>query len=157
MRSLVVLFIISFSTVIAAQNKDAFNSPNQSETTSFLDPSKFSVNHSMSFGMASGTNWGGIKSQSLYSTMMQYKFSEPVTLNLNFSLPIYSSFSSAQNLTGNNLESMEYFQNVPFDVSLTWKVRKNMLMQFSVIRSTPDQIFGTTSNYDLFGDPIKKY
>jgi hypothetical protein len=111
----------------------------------------------MSFGMAGGDKTSGVKSQSLYSTMMQYKFQAPVTLNLNFSLPIHSTFSSAQNLTSQNIESTEYFNTIPFDVSLQWKPAENFMMKFSLVRNNSANYYnGLWGGYDLFGEPVNR-
>ncbi len=100
-----------------------------------LDPSRFSVNHSVSFGMSGSPN-SDLKSQSLYTTMMQYEFSQPVTFNLNFSLPIHSTYNDAHNLTQENLNSAEYFKSIPFDASLTWQPTDNMFLQLNIVKGT---------------------
>jgi len=97
-----------------------------------LDPARLSVSHSMSLGMMSGGS-SSIQSQSFYSTMLQYRFAAPVTLNLNFSLPIHSTFSPYQNLSGENMQSLNYFKNIPFDVSFTWKPSERFFFNFSVV------------------------
>ncbi len=117
----------------AAQTEDAYETAGQQDSRGILDPSRFSINHSMSFGMASGSG-SSLKSQSLYTTMLQYEFSKPVTLNLNFSLPIHSTFNSAHNITTENLESAEYFRNIPFDAHLTWNPTNNLMMRISVVK-----------------------
>jgi|GEM_PF-796790 hypothetical protein len=96
-------------------------------------PSPLTVRHSLSFGMASGLGSSSLQSQSFYSTMLQYQFAAPVTLNLNFSLPIYSSFSPYQNLSAQNIQSTNYFKNIPFDVSLAWKPSDRLLFNFAII------------------------
>ncbi|MBN2188331.1 MAG: hypothetical protein JW699_02665 [Chitinispirillaceae bacterium] len=98
----------------------------------FIDPARLSVSHSMSFGMLSGGS-SSIQSQSFYSTMLQYRFAAPVTLNLNFGLPIHSTFSPHQNLTGENMQSLNYFKNIPFDVSFTWKPSERFFFNLSVV------------------------
>jgi len=134
MKKHIVYLIVCFAfTAILAQSEEAYNLNGTTAGQGLLDPSRFSLRQSMSFGMGS-SNSSGLKSQSLYSTMMQYEFNAPVTLNLNFSLPIHSTFSSSQNLTSGNIQSMEYFNSIPIDVSLTWQPRDNLLMRFSVIR-----------------------
>lgn len=96
-------------------------------------PSPLTISHSLSFGMASGMGSGSLQSQSFYSTMLQYKFAAPVTLNLNFSLPLYSSFSPYQNLSAQNFQSMNYFKTIPFDVGLSWKPSDRLLFNFAVV------------------------
>lgn len=116
-----------------AQTSEAYDTKKTETVTGLLDPSRFSLNHSLSFGMM-GSSTSNVKSQSLYSTMMRYDFVAPVTLNLNFSMPIHSTFNSGSNLTSENIESAEYFRNMPVAASLTWQPRDNLLMRFSVVR-----------------------
>jgi hypothetical protein len=127
-----------------AQTADAYKDDQATTSTvkGLLDPSRFSIHHALSFGMASGSEDKSVKSQSVYTSMLQYKFAEPLTLNLNFSMPLYSSFNSAQNLTSENINSMAYFQNMPFDVSLTWKPTNKLMMHFSVIRD-PQSLYSS--------------
>ncbi|MBN2038212.1 MAG: hypothetical protein JW768_15835 [Chitinispirillaceae bacterium] len=119
------------------QTKEAFDKGDMGTSSSsikgLLDPSRFSVSHSMSFGMSSGTGSSSLQSQSFYSTMMQYKFAAPLTLNLNFSMPIHSSYSPHQNLTSGNLQSFDYFRNMPFDVSLSWKPSERFQLNFAIV------------------------
>ena len=63
--------------------------------------------------------------------MMQYQFAAPVTLNLNFSLPIIFLLLPYQNLLSQNLQSMNYFKNIPFDISLARKSSSDRL-QFNL-------------------------
>jgi hypothetical protein len=129
-----VLVTLAVSTLFA-QDKDAYSSSDNAKKSGLLlDPSRFTVQNSVSFGaMSSGGN-SSLQSQSLYTTMMRYQFAAPVTLNLNFSLPIHSTFSSTQNLTSGNLQSLDYFKSVPFEMSLAWQPAKNMLLQFSIVK-----------------------
>jgi len=130
--------IILFCMISLAigQTVDAYDENKKEEGKTFFDPSKFSVNHMVSFGMSSSSQYSGMKSQSLYTTMMAYQFSKPVTLNLNFSLPIHSTYSSEFNLNAENIESLEYFKNMPLDAHLTWQPNENFAVQFSIIRNT---------------------
>ncbi len=82
-----------------------------------------------------------LQSQSLYSTMLQYRFNAPVTVSLNFGLPIHSTISSAQNLNSNNLQSMEYFKNMPLSASFTWQPTDKMIFQLNVERNTYSNLF----------------
>ncbi len=129
-----LLFILIFCSTVIAQTKDAYETDNTSKK-GLLDPSHFSMHNSVSLGMASSGS-SGLKSQSLYSTMLQYKFHAPVTVNLNFGLPIHSTISSAQNLNVNNLQSMEYFKNMPISASFSWQPTEKMLFQFNFERNT---------------------
>jgi hypothetical protein len=146
-----ILFLIVINCIagnIFAQSKNDYSTGTESKPSKsgLFDPSKFTIHNSVSFGMASNSGVSNIKSQGLYTTMMQYKFNAPVTLNLNFGLPIFSTASSAQNLNRSNIQSMEYFKSMPFDVSLSWKPLDNMLLQLNVHRSTGNQYF--------FNDPF---
>ena len=124
---------LSFSPVFSQTKADYGKNSDSSKTSGLFDPSRLSVSHSMSFGMLSGGGSSSLQSQSFYSTMLQYRFTAPVTLNLNFSLPIHSSFSPYQNLTSQNVQSLNYFKNIPFDVSLTWKPSERFLFNFSIV------------------------
>jgi hypothetical protein len=137
------VFIAILCTIgcVLSQNKDSYNSTDSAgQKGGLIDLSRLSVHHSLDFGM--GTSFGSpLQSQSVYNTMLCYQFSQPVTLNLNFGLPIYSTFSSAQNLTMKNISSAEYFKSMPVDVSLSWKPSNNLLFQINVVRNP---------QYDLF-------
>jgi len=135
-RSLAIVGILAVS--LAAQTEQAYEQDEAEESRSLLDPSRFTVHHSLSFGMSSSSN-SSLKSQSLYTTMIQYRFAKPVTLNLNFGLPLHSTYSSERNLNWDNVESLEYFKSMPFDVALTWQPREDMLFRLSVSKySTED-------------------
>jgi hypothetical protein len=132
--------IILFLTLSAfGQTKEAYDQPEGQTNTAkgLLDPSRFDIHQAMSFGASTGAG-SSLKSQSLYTTMIQYKFAQPVTLNLNFGLPIFSTYNQAQNLTTQNIQSMEYFKNMPFDATLSWMPKQNLLLQLSIIRRTAD-------------------
>jgi hypothetical protein len=108
-----------------------------------LDPSRFTVNHAISFA-AGGSQLSSLKSQSVYSTMMHYKFNAPIVLSLNFDMPIHSTFNQYNNFNQDNLESMDYFKNMPFDASVSWMPRENLMFRVSVIKM-PDA--GAGSGY----------
>jgi len=124
-----------------AQTEDAYKQSQAEVSRSLLDPSRFSIDHSLSFGMSSSSG-SDLKSQSLYSTMITYRFAKPVTLNLNFGLPIHSTYSSGRNLNMDNIESMEYFKNMPFDVALSWQPRENMLLRLNVSHHNVEDYYG---------------
>ena len=132
-----LVYQISVSPIFS-QTADSYEGSSEDLKSGLLDPSRFTVNRSVSFGMSSASN-SSIKSQSLYSTMIQYEFAKPVTLNLNFGLPIHSTYNQMQNLNADNIRSADYFKNIPFDVSLTWQPKDNLLMRFSVIRRTMNE------------------
>ncbi len=141
-----VTWIILASITVFSQSKDAYQNGEEQKSVSLLDPSRFSIRHSLSFGAVSGSGVNDIRSQSLYTTMMQYRFTAPVTLNLNFSLPIHSTFSQTGNLTANNLQSLDYFKNMPFEASLNWQPTKNTLFQLSIVKAPGDYY----SYYDAY-------
>ena len=96
-----------------------------------------------------GTGFGsGLQSQSFYNTMMQYRFSAPVTLNLNFGLPIYSSFSPYQNPSAKNIQSLDYFKSMPFDIGLNWKPSENLNFNISII-NRPYSGYGSYGSYGM--------
>ena len=137
-KILVIVVVLTAGMVLYAQDAGSYNTSGTSATSGLLDPARFSIHNSVSFGMASFSGESSLKSQGLYSTMMQYKFVQPVTLNLNFSLPIYSSFNSAANLSPNNISSAQYFANMPLSASLSWQPKDNLLLRFSVVRQPAD-------------------
>jgi hypothetical protein len=150
-RNAIIMLVLLSIFSVSAQDEDAYNSSSEQTSNSLFDPSRLSIQHSLSFGMASASGVSDLKSQSLYSTMLQYKFTAPVTINLNFSLPIHSTFSSSQNLTPNNLSSMEYFKNIPFNFSVNWQPTQNMLFQISVSRITANSFFWDDYYYGYNG------
>ncbi|MGD9200786.1 MAG: hypothetical protein PVI26_04410 [Chitinispirillia bacterium] len=146
-KGVVILIILIFSMGFS-QTIESFENNNDNKKTGLFDPSRLSINHSVSFGMSSSSNQSGIKSQSLYSTMMTYKFSKPITLNLNFSLPIHSTYYSKHNLTPDNVESLEYFKNMPIDASVLWQPTEKFSMKLSIQRN----IYA-----DYFARPFSSY
>jgi hypothetical protein len=124
MRTVIIVSgILLAATLGFGQTQDAYDQGEGSSKSikGLLDPSRLTVSHSMS-------------SQSFYSTMMQYKFTAPVTLNLNFAMPIHSSYSQYQNLSSQNLQSFDYFRNMPFDVSLSWKPSEKFQFNISIVK-----------------------
>jgi hypothetical protein len=128
-----IFFISAFCVNIIAQTKEAYNN-DDAKKEGLLNPSRFSIQHSLNFGM--GTSSGSsMQSQGLYSTLLSYKFSKPLTLNLNFGFPLFSSFSPNGNLNQQNLTSLEYFKNMPIDVALSWKPSSNLSLQLNIVRN----------------------
>jgi hypothetical protein len=151
MRTVIVLSCIMLAATISfGQTQDAYDQDEGSVKgiKGLLDPSRLTISHAMSFGMASGGGSSNLQSQSFYSTMMQYKFTAPVTLNLNFAMPIHSSYSQYQNLNSQNLQSFDYFRNMPFDVSLSWKPSDRFQFNFSVV-NYPDT-YGNGYGYGMY-------
>jgi hypothetical protein len=131
--AIICMAVAVFCSQGICQTKADYGSTgDSSKSGSLIDPSRVSVSHSMSFGMMSGGS-SSIQSQSFYSTMLQYRFAAPLTLNLNFSLPIHSTVSSYQNLTSQNMQSLNYFKNIPFDVSLSWRPSERFAFNFTVV------------------------
>ncbi|NLW31307.1 MAG: hypothetical protein GXY77_07620 [Fibrobacter sp.] len=151
----IFIFVCSISSAIFGQNEKAYES-DQKSNLGIFDPSHFSMQQGLSFGMASHSGFSNVKSQSLYTAMMQYRFNAPVTLNLNFGLPIHSTFSSAHNISANNLHSMDYFKSVPFDVSLTWQPTDRMLFHFGVSKYTSSPYFFADPYYDPFNSLMRR-
>jgi hypothetical protein len=148
-KALFVLSLAVFCAPVLSQTKADYGSSSggdSSKVFGLFDRSRLSVSHSMSFGMLSGGGSSSIQSQSFYSTMLQYRFAAPVTLNLNFGLPIHSTFSPYQNLTGENMQSLNYFKNIPFDVSLTWQPSERFFFNFSIVNYPSYYGYG----YDMF-------
>jgi hypothetical protein len=144
--SFLIVVTLLFSPLFSQTKADYGDSGDSSKTSGIVDPSRLSVSHSMSFGMMSGGGSSSLQSQSFYSTMMQYRFAAPLTLNLNFSLPIHSTFSPYQNLTSHNMQSLDYFKNIPFDVSLSWKPSERFFLNISVVNYPAYYGYG----YDMF-------
>lgn len=138
-RMISIILVVYFT--LFAQKEDAFGTEKEQKSSGLLDPTRFTIKNSVSFGMASNSGVSGIQSQSLYSTMMQYQFIAPVTLNLNFSMPIHSTFSASHNLSTNNLQSLDYFKSMPFEMSLSWQPTQNMFLRFSIAKSALGNYF----------------
>jgi hypothetical protein len=141
------LLIVVATCILFAQTKDAYETGDSGAEgkKGLLDPSRFSIQNSVSFGMAStGLSKNDLKSQSLYSTMFQYRFNAPITVNLNFGLPIHSTVSSAHNLNLNNIESLDYFKSMPISGSITWQPKQNFILRLNVQRNT----YSGSSYYD---------
>jgi hypothetical protein len=123
---------------LPAQSQDAgAYEEDEGEKKALLDPSRLTVNHSLSFGMSKAGSQS-MQSQSLATTMLQYEFSAPLTLNLNFGMPIHSTAFGSHNLNQHNLQSADYFRTMPIDASLTWRPTENTMMRISVIRNASD-------------------
>ncbi|HEX2957691.1 MAG TPA: hypothetical protein VHO70_12725 [Chitinispirillaceae bacterium] len=145
--SILIIFVVLVSGAIA-QTKDAYETSGEKSKGGLFDPARLTVNHSLSFGMGSNSGISSLKSQSMYGTMLQYSFVAPVTLNLNFALPIHSTFNSSQNLNMNNLRSADYFNSIPFDFSMTWKPSENTNFTLSISKMNYYDYYG---NYGFYG------
>ena len=132
------------AVAVSAQSADAYSDAGDStssvKTGGLFDKSRFSLHHALSFGAGMGGG-SGLQSQGLYTTMLQYKFAAPLTVNLNFGFPLYSTFNSAANFSATNLKSADYFKNMPLDFALTWKPRDNMMMRLNVVRNPQPTMF----------------
>jgi hypothetical protein len=140
------MLLVTLVSGVSAQTKDAYETGEKSKGGLF-DQSRLTVNHSLSFGMGSNSGISSFKSQSMYGTMLQYSFVAPVTLNLNFALPIHSTFNSTQNLNMTNLRSADYFNSIPFDFSLTWKPSENTNFTLSISKMNYSDYYGYYGNY----------
>jgi len=132
-----IALTFAFASPLFAQSVDAYDLGGSyavgDSSVGLLDPSRLKVSHSMSF-MAGGSGTSDVRSQSLYSTMIQYKFNAPVVLSLNFNMPIHSTFNKYGNFTSDNLSSLDYFRNMPIDASIAWMPAQNLLFRVSVIK-----------------------
>jgi|GEM_PF-1959481 len=133
-RTVLFLVLLAAGTLFA-QSEGAFGPQpaGHSESAGLLDPSRVSVNHAMSFS-AGGPSFSNMRSQSIYSTMFQYRFDAPVVLRLNFDMPLHSTFNSAMNLNEDNISSMDYFRNMPIDASLSWQPAHNLMFTVAVMK-----------------------
>jgi hypothetical protein len=154
-----LLLVVLASISINAQSEDAYASTDGEQgTTKLFDPSRLSVRHSLSFGAFSGASgMSDLKSQSLYTTMMQYQFTAPVTLNLNFGLPIHSTFSQANNLNATNLQSLDYFKSIPFEVSLNWQPTETTQFQISIFKGSSSGYYPNYYGYGYYGDMYRPW
>jgi hypothetical protein len=149
MKPLTFIVIILSGIAVIAQDKDAY-AAGDAKKGGLFDPSRFTVHNSISFGAASNAGIKGMETQSLYTTMMQYQFVAPVTLNLNFGLPIHSTFSSSQNLSVNNLQSLDYFKNMPIEMALSWQPTKNTFFQLSFVKQSRNYL---SNYYGMYQQP----
>jgi hypothetical protein len=155
MLSRIFLTIFCFAALGFSQSEDAYSTGgDEKKGGGLFDPSRFSIHNSLSFGAMSSTGNSGLQSQSLYTTMMRYQFAAPVTLNLNFGLPIHSTITSAQNLTSGNLQSLDYFKSMPIEMSLSWQPTQNTLLQLNFIKAPAGGYFYNGFGYDewRYGD-----
>jgi hypothetical protein len=134
--------LLMAAVCIVAQTKDSYNQ--EDAKGGLLDPSRLSIHHSLSFGMGAAPGMS-MQSQGLYSTLLTYQFSQPVTLHLNFGFPLYSTFSPYGNLNQKNVASMEYFKNMPLDLSLSWKPSSNLFLQLNIVRNPQYDCFSGMS------------
>ena len=145
------LTLICLAGIGFSQSENAYSTGgDEKKTGGLLDPSRFTIHHSLSFGAMSSGASNGLQSQSLYTTMMRYQFAAPVTLNLNFGLPIHSTLTSAQNLTSGNLQSLDYFKSMPIEMSLSWQPTQNTLLQLNIIKAPAGSYFYDNFGYDGF-------
>jgi hypothetical protein len=131
------------SVSVFAQTKNAYNMNDSGG--GLFNTSRLSVNQSIGFDMGTSTG-SGLQSQGMYSTMLSYRFSRPLTLKANFGLPIYSTFSPYQNLNQQNITSTEYFKNMPVEASLLWKPSANLGFQITMSRNN----YGYFSGYPWY-------
>ena len=152
MKKITILLLIP-AICIFSQTKDSYKQ--DSAKGGLFDPSRLKIHHSLSFGMGAASGMS-MQSQGLYSTLLTYQFSQPVTLHLNFGFPLYSTFAPYGNLNQKNLTSMEYFKNMPLDVSLSWKQASNLLLQINVVRN-PQYDYFTGTGYPFYSRHLYPY
>ncbi|MCL2220291.1 MAG: hypothetical protein FWC23_09190 [Chitinispirillia bacterium] len=158
-KRIAVALVLTAAVSLFAQSEGAYDIGSSGSSpagdgpaySGLLDPARFQVNHSMSF-MAGGTRVADVKSQSVYSTMMHYRFNAPVVLSLNFDMPIHSTFNRYGNFTSDNLQSLDYFRNMPIDASITWMPSDNFMLRVSVIKQPESAYF-----YNGFYRPDRFY
>ena len=156
------MFLCAASMTLYAQSERAYSDDNSSSITKLIDPSRLTVNHSLNFDMG-GSSASDLKSQSMYTTMMRYQFNAPITLSFNFGMPIHSTLASEHNFTQDNLQSMDYFKNMPLSASLSWKPSDNLFLNFSVSRQSTQHryqsdLFPASRHFnDLFYRGIDSY
>lgn len=129
-----LLLILVTTATVFSQTAAAYDDGDSDKKLKLFDKERLNVNHSLSFGMSSSDATNGLMSQSLYTTMLKYQFSKPVTVKLNFGLPIHNTFDSQTSLNSENIKSADYFRNIPFDASITWQPTERLQMHISVMR-----------------------
>ncbi len=154
---MILIVIASSVSLTVAQSVSDYSSKDSSAKSGIFDSKNLSVHHSVSYGMASMSN-SPVQSQGLYSTLLTYKFSQPVTLNLNFGFPLMSTYSPAQNLNAQNIKSMDYFKSMPIDFSLSWQPRDNLFFNLSIMKNS-GYGYGYPGSYGFFDryDPFEPY
>lgn len=130
----VALLLLTGTYSIMSQTAAAYDDGENDKKLKLFDRERLTVNHSLSFGMSSSSATDGLMSQSLYTTMLKYQFSKPVTVKLNFGLPIHNTYDTQTSFNVDNIESADYFRNIPFDASITWQPSERFQMHISVMR-----------------------
>ncbi len=154
-----ILSIVVFSVSGFSQTVEAYD--DNEEGLNLFDPSRLDISQSASFGMSS-SDASGLNSQSLYSTMLTYKFSKPVTVNFSFGLPIHSTYSNEMNLNSENIESADYFKTMPMSASLHWQPSDKFRMSLSVSKGSYNSYnpffhnTGFSSPYRSYNNPEDK-
>lgn len=128
------LLLLVVSSTLFSQTEAAYEDGDGDKKFKLFDKERLTVNHSLSFGMSSSSYTNGLMSQSLYATMLKYQFSKPVTVKLNFGLPIHNTYDTQTSLNSDNIKSADYFRNIPFNASITWQPTERLMMHISVMR-----------------------
>jgi hypothetical protein len=150
----VVAVTLIIPLILSAQTAQSYEPENSAvKTGGVLDATRFSMHQSASFGMSSSQSYG-VQSQSLYTTMLQYQFAKPVTLNLNFGLPIHNTFNKSQNLTTDNIQSMDYLRNMPINASLTWQPTDRFMMRVCIEKNAGYNSYYSNSASGLMYRPL---
>lgn len=130
----IIIMIICMVGISNAQTEAAYHETKDEKQSKLFNKDRLTVNHALSFGMSSSSNTSGLMSQSLYATMLKYQFSKPVTVEVSFGLPIHNTYDPLASLNSDNIQSADYFRNIPFDASITWQPTERFMMNFSIIR-----------------------
>jgi hypothetical protein len=126
---------LCMSQCFAQSSADYKSTGSDSTKSGLIDLKRLTVNNSVSYGMSSFGGGSPLQSLGLYTTMLTYRFSQPVVLNLNFGFPFMSTYSPTQNLNAQNLQSMAYFKSMPIDMSLSWQPKPNLLFNLSIVHN----------------------
>ena len=122
--------------------RDWFNR-GRSASFNLLDPSRLTIQHSFSFGYATGGS--GSLAQSLYMTKLGYKLSDPVTLT--FLLGVQNNqYSGKQALPGN-------FNSLLGGVALDYCPSNNLHLRMEVFQS-PRYLYLTDPGFNHYYSPL---
>lgn len=148
----VVLIFLIITAVASAQLKSELprlETPPQLKSVasvSWLDPQRFSMNHSFSVSFLSGSGLGSGTSMSVYSNQMSYLISRNMLLNSKVYL--VQSGMSASPFDPNPIQM--YYQ-----AGIDWRPRENMLIHlgFSNLPSMARYYRWNRSSYTPYSNP----
>lgn len=158
-----IVMITALTAIALAQSESSYEfgpagnwgaGDNDGGGANLVDPSRLKINHAMSF-YAGGTSTSNVQSQSMYSTLIRYHFDAPVVLSLNFNMPIHSTFNQFGNFTEENLQSLDYFRNMPIDAAISWMPSDRFMLGLRVIKAPEGSPFyGYNPHFGGFGSPL---